>query len=539
MIDWAGVARNLAWIAGLASMLAGASMASYRARLDGVRWWTALRDSGARLAWDAGLALLALGLLLTGRWWWERLAWGLVLILAVVVAVQSARRLAREGLAATVAPAGRSPAAGTGWPRRAARRLAGLELWIVGLGVAPVLIFEAWMPRWLIGVALAAIPALWLARWIGRGRPTRPTPLDGPLAILLLTIPVGVWTALDRSLALPEVYRLVLGVALFYALANSLTSERRLAAIQALILPAMAVLILASVWGTLWVGGKLPLPGLQAMYERLPGQVRPFWNPDGFSANIVGGTLAMLLPVAAASAWGARRPWLKAGWAAVFLAGGLVLVLTQSRGAIVALAAALLAMVAVRSRRLLAAIPVLGVVGVLALWLSSSSQAGQALLASATQRAAGSVEGRLEIWSRVVYMIQDFPLTGIGLGMFDRVLDTFYPLFVTPARSSVFHPHNVYLAAAVDGGLPALIAFLALAGLLVYMALQSIRLARGGQFRGLAAGLFGALVAYMTHGLFDSITSFIKAGAIGWVLFGLQAAVWLYLREKPPDCREG
>jgi len=45
-------------------------------------------------------------------------------------------------------------------------------------------------------------------------------------------------------------------------------------------------------------------------------------------------------------------------------------------------------------------------------------------------------------------------------------------------------------------------------------------------------GLLGALVAYLAHGMFDSPTSFIRASAILWILYGLQAALWLHLRER-------
>jgi O-antigen ligase len=127
-------------------------------------------------------------------------------------------------------------------------------------------------------------------------------------------------------------------------------------------------------------------------------------------------------------------------------------------------------------------------------------------------------------------MVQDFPFTGVGLGMFDLVLDALYPLFSIGPSAELFHPHNVLLAQAVVAGVPGLVAFVSTLLLLFLMALQSV--SRSGQFRSLAIGLLGALAAYLGHGMFDSIDSFIKASAIVWVVFGLLAALWLHLASE-------
>ena len=37
---------------------------------------------------------------------------------------------------------------------------------------------------------------------------------------------------------------------------------------------------------------------------------------------------------------------------------------------------------------------------------------------------------RLEIWSRAIYMLQDFPFTGIGMGAFRQVANLLYPFFL-------------------------------------------------------------------------------------------------------------
>jgi putative inorganic carbon (HCO3(-)) transporter len=413
-----------------------------------------------------------------------------------------------------------------------ARWLARLELGIVILGVAPALIFDSWLPRWAVALALAVIPALWLIRWFGQGRVTRRTPLDLPILILLLMVPVGVWAAAIPAAAQPEVYRILLGAVLFFALVNTLTDGRKLQWATTLLLAATALLSVAALLGTDWGGGKFSLPLLPALYDRLPGLIRPFWNPQGFGSNVIGGGLAMLLPLLIAYAVGGR-PWpLRIVWAVAALMGCLALVLTQSRGGIVGLGLAVLVMGLAWSHWFLLVLATTGLAGAGAVSYVGVGRVTHILFSSVGQSAVGSLEGRLELWSRALYMMQDFPFTGIGLGMFDRVLDLLYPLFLTGPDALVPHPHNIFLAQAVDAGIPGLIAFLALLLLLFFMAGQSIRLARGTRFAPLAIGLLGALVAYLGHGLFDSITSFIKAHTILWGLVGLQTALWLYLSER-------
>ena len=416
--------------------------------------------------------------------------------------------------------------------RSVARRIASIELPIVLLGVAPVLLFDAWVPRWALIAALAAVPLLWLVRWIGTGAPVRATPVDLPLLILLAMVPVGVWAAAIRPLSLPGIYRAVLCAGLFYAIVGTLNSAPRLAYFAALLLVAVPALALFALLGTQMGGGKFPLA--DALYDWIPSAIQPFWRPTGLGPNSVAGGLVLLLPLTIGFVLGSRRPWLRIACALASLFASAVLVLTQSRGALVGLALAVLVMFIVWNRWFLFAIPAGIIGGLAAVGVLGASRVAEFMLSSTATSAVASMEGRLEIWARALAMIRDFPVTGIGLGMFDYLLDLLYPLFFVAPEVDIFHPHNMFLFQAVSSGLPGLIALLALLFLLLVLAVKSIRWSQRGEAWPLALGLLGALVAYVGHGLFDSPTSFIRAGAILWILFGLQVALWLHLREHRP-----
>ena len=73
-----------------------------------------------------------------------------------------------------------------------------------------------------------------------------------------------------------------------------------------------------------------------------------------------------------------------------------------------------------------------------------------------------SLEGRREIWSRAIYGLEDFPLTGMGMNSFRRVVHILYPLFLIAPTVDIAHAHNQWLQTGLDLGLPGLIATLAL-----------------------------------------------------------------------------
>jgi len=141
-----------------------------------------------------------------------------------------------------------------------------------------------------------------------------------------------------------------------------------------------------------------------------------------------------------------------------------------------------------------------------------------------------SAEGRLEIFSRGLYMLQDFPFTGVGLGMFPRVLPILYPLFLVGPDADMPHVHNIYLQMGIDHGFPGLIAFLALIILLWVMGMQAIRLSRGQPWEPLTIGLLAGLAAYLVHGWVDAIWHTPRSHIIIWGYLGLLAAVWRWVK---------
>jgi putative inorganic carbon (hco3(-)) transporter len=389
----------------------------------------------------------------------------------------------------------------------------------------PALLFPTYVPVWAIAGSLAGLVLLLAAGRLLAGRLVVHTPLDVTIVLLLLLLPITVLITPDRDLTMPHVYKVIGSVALFYGVIGTLRDNPWFG-LSALAISALGVMLAAlTLFGTEWTLPKLPwLPfDPNQLFPRL---VRPFWNPQGFSSTIAGGTLAMLVPVPIAYLLFGRRPLTRLG---ALLAVGIVtpvLLFTQARGALVALAIGLGAMLAIHDRRWFIVATLAGIVGAFA-WRCAgvSSPVGAALDVPAGS-AVYSAQGRLELWSRGWMMLQDFPFTGIGFGMVVRVMPMLYPTFVADNDRGIEHVHNLYLQAGVDLGFPGLIATLAFLLGLCYLSWCAVRRARGTEMKPLASGMLGGIIVFAVHGFTDNITFYAKAHLIAWALFGVAVAVW-------------
>ena len=75
---------------------------------------------------------------------------------------------------------------------------------------------------------MIGVPLLWVCRWVARGHPVVRTPLDWPILLLLVQVLVSLYATFDVAFSLPKIAGVVLGVAVYYAMAQHVTSDRRL-----------------------------------------------------------------------------------------------------------------------------------------------------------------------------------------------------------------------------------------------------------------------------------------------------------------------
>jgi len=420
--------------------------------------------------------------------------------------------------------------------------------WLGLLLAAPLLLFPD--PR--RALALLIVPVLWISRRIARGRFIDHTPLDIPLALMALMVLVSLYATFDIAYSLPKVAGMVLGLGVFYAIvAGTGGRTSRILAGGAFLVGGVAVGALGLA-GTRWIHKFAPfesiLARLPARLTGLPGAA------EGFHPNEVAGALLWVAPLACTLAMAAIlgvRP-LKRSLGAVrgalllcalmltaaFLIG--VLVLTQSRGGWIAAAlvlpVTLLTLLQGKRRWAATAVLAAATIGV-ALWIGLSRPHALDPLLIGPQEDPGhgtsleTLSARFEIWSRSIYGIQDFAFTGMGMNTFRKVVPVLYPLFSIDPSVDIGHAHNTFLQAALDLGIPGLIAYLAIHISAFAMLIATWR--RRGQLpfpdllsRALILGLGGGLAAHLVYGLTDAVALGAKPGVLCWVLLGLVASLY-------------
>jgi putative inorganic carbon (HCO3(-)) transporter len=220
------------------------------------------------------------------------------------------------------------------------------------------------------------------------------------------------------------------------------------------------------------------------------------------------------------------------------LAVTMGLLLTQSRSALVALAAVLVVMVVLRFKRAgyLVLLLAFGVC-VCVYWGATDSVMGSLSIGEGHfDGVQHNWEGRKELWQRAVFIAQDFSLTGIGLHTFPIVLDLFYPLFLIGPDSRMPHAHNLFLQVAVDMGMPGLVAFWMLLGAWGCMVWELLKWTApalpAAEFRFFVVGLSGGLMAHLIYGLTDTIALGEKAGIVLWVNLALTVSLWQLIRAQ-------
>jgi len=409
--------------------------------------------------------------------------------------------------------------------KRISNELASLELWVVVPLVAASFVSARVFPA---AVGVAAF--FWILRWIGRGKPSLRTPADWAILLLVAMIPVTLWATALPEKTIPQAWRLVAGIALYYAIVNWATTSPRVRWLGWGLVTAGFLLALIAPFSVEWSVNKfLLIP--DSLYTHFP-----LLASDTIHPNVMAGSLIILIPLPLA--WLLFNKDRKLWWLSLLAALALltmlvVLGLTKARGAWMALGAVLATLMILRWRRGWVVLAVGFFMISIVVYRLGLKPVMEALTTSGN---ISTLEGRQEAWSRAIFMIQDFAFTGVGLGTYGDVADAMYPFFLAEPGSTP-HAHNLFLQIGVDLGIPGLIAWLALLALAIASAWQLYRSSLIKLDRGLAslgAALFCSQVALMVHGLTDAVTwGMVKPAPLVWALWGLIAAgVNLRVKEK-------
>jgi putative inorganic carbon (HCO3(-)) transporter len=425
--------------------------------------------------------------------------------------------------------------------------------WVLLLAAAPFLLFPtpARTPAFLV------IPALWLAAWISRRELLPRTPLNLALLLLLSMVLVSTWATYDLLQSLPKIAGMVLGMGVFAVFARSGAHPIRWwISLLVFLATGIGIAILA-LFGTQF-GAKIAFlaPITLRLAPRITGL--PGAEP-GFSANELAGVVVWVLPLliilSLSAIWRRRLLKERVGNVGMRIVISILVVSTlfviaifvlfQSRGAYTGfvLAGIAVVLIVLSARARLALIGALAGLGLLGWFLVRAQPDLLVLLFWGTSDAGGydpmatieTANGRMELWSRAFYGIQDFPFTGMGMNTFRRVVHVLYPLFLTPPDVEVSHAHNEFLQAALDLGIPGLIAFVALYVITFWMLAQIWKSARGSSqaslIRAIVLGFGAGLGAHIVYSMTEAVALGGKPGFVFWMLLGLIAGLYQQTRS--------
>jgi O-antigen ligase len=336
------------------------------------------------------------------------------------------------------------------------------------------------------------------------------TVFDVPLALFLLTALAGTWLATDRAAAWAKWWLIVAALLTYLALARQ---------------PARNVWAVVSGLGFLSAGAAIyfllthdwqAYPAKFDGLEVLAGPwmaIRPELGLPALHPNVAASLVALLSPYLVVTAGRARRLHKHRLWRAAIIAlalSGTALILAASRGAILALGAALLLWLlwqaGVKAGARLdvppLAISMLPALIILLLASPAVNAFGGPIAILDQLPGPASASNRALLTQETVALVADYPLTGAGLASFPGLYSRYIlniPFFMLP------NGHNIFLDVWLERGVLGLLALLAVVGGSFWL------LAQGGgkqasepdSLRPVRWAIASSMLVILVHGLVE------------------------------------
>ncbi|MHB8132755.1 MAG: O-antigen ligase family protein [Anaerolineaceae bacterium] len=439
--------------------------------------------------------------------------------------------------------------------------------WLILLILIPFFLFMHLETSWV----LLILPLLWGISLLAKNQPINITPINGIMLLLAFQVLVSLYATYDIVISLPKIAMVLYSIALFFAFVRLSKQTWGIIACTAVLGSAGLGIAVLGLFGTNWATTKITI--LNPLYELfpkiqelIPGLI------EGFHPNEVAGAIIWVLPV-----WIALLGWIILrgkkimqytrlwGYFVLLLVGllgtiviGVVLVFTQSRSAYLGFAVGIVLMSFLftpRKLKWIFGIFVLVVAGLLIFFILN----GQFMIfinslfpgtgISTTAFSINTLSGRVEIWSRAIYAIQDFAFTGMGMNTFRHIVHVLYPLYtVSPDLpiKDIGHAHNEFLQSALDLGIPGMIAFISLNISAFWMLFSNMKILQRRSHRPLSTrsfltrefyyaisvGLIGGLFAHFLFGITDAIALGAKPGVLFWIMLSLATSIFMKTQKR-------
>jgi O-antigen ligase len=292
---------------------------------------------------------------------------------------------------------------------------------------------------------------------------------------LAASVPFSAWPGGSFDVVTTFSKVVVVAIATMLA-ANTLARIRRLIVLQTLAMVTMAIVAFTD----------------EKHAGRMYGAGNLFSDPNDFALN-----LCIVLPISVAMLLASRSKAAKCFWAAVM---GIIIfatISTLSRGGLLALIAAAVAMwhrFRMSSRPIGAILALLLVFTIVAIGIVGSSSFLGRVSTIISPDEESSSAARKELLKRSLELTAKHPLFGVGPGQFEEL-------------SGAWHvTHNTYTQLSSEAGIPALAIFVALVWGTFTSLKRANNVTRGTPLWYVASGLYCALITYVVGAFFLSTT---------------------------------
>lgn len=395
----------------------------------------------------------------------------------------------------------------------------GIALWTTGIfiSIIPGVGIAHSMGGMLLAVAWAG--AMTGGRAAGvRAMFERLGGVGGATALLVLWLAISSAWSKDIALVQEDIFWWIANGLVLIIIVTTVDTEERLRLVAgAFVVGAMLAILIGTLTGD--------LTQVTTAVDETEARFGGGNDPNEFAAGLVPAT-ALALGLAACLRPGPLR--LASMVSVPFLVLGVIL--TQSRGGLVAGAFAVVAaLVVARGRR----IPLFGAVSVIVLVAAFGLASTPGALERVTDNDNGG-NGRTELWSIAWRMAGDNPIIGVGLNQFrvesaPYVRDPGNLEYVNLIVESPHVVHNTYLQLAAETGVIGLGLFLAILSLCLLASWRAAALFHHkgrDDLAGLAQGILVAQAAILAAAFFLSTGDFKF-----WLLLGLGPAAYAVARQ--------
>jgi len=362
--------------------------------------------------------------------------------------------------------------------------------------------------RVLHHIIVTGVLGLWLFQRIRRGKGLPLTPLNLPLWGVISVWFISALTSLDPRMAIEHIWFPFTYILMFFVLVDYFQRGRGKVVMEVFFFVMVIVIMLTGLEYASWYFGLGIMPNTEIGWADvgilLPPSVPPASLALGISTLVAGFTVPCIFVTTTWALTVRKKAHRRILWM-IAICLFLTLLLTLSRGGLLAFIGGLATFAIIRviqhptiTNRLSPHL-IGGLGGIIAVGIMIAF-----VLVTLPFGIGQSDEGRLDMWRSAVEITTDYPITGVGPGLFGRAYRDYRNPFV--GRDKLASAHNVYLNLSSELGIIGILVGAWLGFTVIRTSWQTWKNAKGRAQHLRVEGMFVALVTLAIHSSVDVFT---------------------------------